>query len=379
MSRAAWGLIALVAACGDPDPMMTTIDAPSSSSDAAPDAGAPGRLVAYISGYGPNIAWYDVDLATGALAPISSIVSFRASPSFLALTKDRLYAAAESSGSRVGAYSIDRATGGLTFINDVASGGTGVAHVSIDATGKFVMTANYSSGSVAVLPVRADGGLNAATANPNAGGQAHQILTTPGNRHVLVPCKAADYVAQYTFDPMTGALAPNTPARVMTAAGAGPRHIAITPDGMHAYLVNELDSTLVAYSLAPATGLLTSLQTVSTRAGGATGTNTGAEIAVHPTGKFVYSSNRGDNNIAAFAINASTGMVTPAGHTPTGGMTPRMFAIDPTGRWMYVANQNSSNVVTFAINPTTGALTQMGTPLTVMNPSYVGFVELDPR
>lgn len=358
---------------------MTAIDAPSSTADAAPDAGAPGRLVAYISGYGPNIAWYDVDLSTGALAPISSVVSFRASPSFLAITRTHLYAAAESSGSRVGAYAIDRATGGLTFINDVASGGTGVAHVWIDATGKFVMTANYSSGSVAVLPVRTDGGLNAPAANPNAGGQAHQILTTPGNRHVLVPCKAADYVAQYSFDPITGALAANTPARVMTAAGAGPRHIAIAPDGKFAYLVNELDSTLVAYSLAPATGLLTSLQTITTRASGATGTNTGAEIAVHPSGKFVYSSNRGDNNIAVFAINATTGMVTAAGHTPTGGMTPRMFAIEPTGKWMYVANQSSSNVVTFAIDATTGALTRTGSPLTVMNPSYVGFVEIDPR
>lgn len=357
---------------------MTTIDAPSSSADAAPDAGAPGRLVAYISGYGPNIAWYDVDLATGALAPISSIVSFRTNPSFLAMTATHLYAAAESSGSRVGAYSIDRSTGALTFINDAASGGTGVTHVSVDATGKFVMTANYGSGSAAVLPVRADGGVEAPTQNPSPGARAHQIVATPGNRHVLVPCLAADWIAQYTFDPMTGALAPNTPARVMTAAGAGPRHIAIAPGGMHAYLVNELDSTLVTYSLAPSTGLLTSLQTVSTRASGATGTNTGAEIAVHPSGEFVYSSNRGDNNIAVFSINAGTGMVTPAGHTPTGGMTPRMFAIEPTGKWMYVANQNSSNVITFAIDGTTGALTRTGSPLTVMNPSYVGFVELDP-
>jgi 6-phosphogluconolactonase len=370
-------LIAMIAACGDGDPTMMTIDAPAPS-DAAPDAGAPGRLVAYISGYNPNIAWYDVDLATGALAPISSVVSFRTSPSFLALTGTHLYAAAES-GSRIGAYTIDRATGGLTFINDVASGGTGPAHVSIDATGKFVMVANYTSGSVAVMPVRSDGGLDAATQNPSPGGQAHQILATPTNRHVLVPCKAADYVAQYTFDPLTGALAPNTPARMMTAAGAGPRHIAFAPDGMHAYLVNELGSTLVAYSFAPSTGLLTSLQTVSTRASGATGTNTGAEIAVHPSGKFVYSSNRGDNNIAVFTINATTGMVTPVGHTPTGGMTPRMFAIEPTGTWMYVANQSSDNVITFAIDSATGALTQSGAPLAVTGPSYVGFIALDPR
>ena len=350
-------------------------DATPSGSDAAADApGPPKRLVAYISGYGPNIAWFDVDRATGALAPKSSIASFATNPSFLAIHGTHLYAASESA-SRIGAYAIDPSSGGLTFINAQSSGGNGPAHVSVDASGKFVLSANYGNGAIAVLPVRGDGGIDAATQNPNAGANAHQILTGPGNRAVIVPCKGTDRVVQYTFDPQTGALTPN--GSVMTAAGAGPRHLAFRPDGLTAYLINELDSTLVTLAFDQNTGRLSTQGTVSIRAAGATGTNTGAEIAVHPSGKFVYASNRGDNNLAVFAIAPSSGQVSLVGHVPTGGMTPRMFAIEPGGAWLYVANQNSGNVITFAIDPQTGMLTRTGQPVTAQSPSYVGFVELD--
>ena len=362
----------LVAGCGGDDAMMVPMpDAPNVPIDAA----VPAHIVTYVSGYGPNIAWLDLDAASGALTPVSSLVSARPSPSYLGMTGTHLYAASEGA-SRISAYTIDQATGALTLINDQPSGGNGPAHVAVDRAGKFVLVANYGNGMIAVLPIRSDGGLDAATQTINAGTNAHQILTDPSNTHVLVPCKGSDYVAQYTFDPTTGTLAANAVPRLMTAAGAGPRHLAFSPDGAHAYLINELDSTIVALSYDGGTGRLTTLQTVSARAAGATGTNTGAEIAVHPSGKWVWSSNRGDNNLAAFTIAPATGMITLLGHTPTGGTTPRAFAIDPTGGWLFAANQGSNTVTTFRIDGTTGALAARGTPLTAMQPSFVGFVGL---
>lgn len=361
----------LVAGCGDDAQMVVPMaDAPNPSIDAA----VPAHVVAYVSGYGPNIAWLDLNVATGALTAKGSIASARASPSYLAMTGTHLYAASEGA-SRILAYAIDPSTGALAFINDQPAGGSGPAHISVDRAGKFVLVANYGDGKISVLKIRGDGGLDAPLQTLDAGANAHQILTDPTNTHVLVPCKGANYVAQYLFDATTGRLTANGVPRFATANGAGPRHLAFAPDGAHAYLVNELDSTLVAMSYDGAAGRLAALQTVSTRAAGATGNNTGAEIAVHPSGKWVWTSNRGDNNLAAFTI-ASSGMVTAAGHTPTGGMTPRAFAIDPSGTWLFAANQGSSTVTTFRIEATTGALTATGTPLAATQPSFVGFVGL---
>lgn len=371
-----WIAIALaLCACGDDGgaPLDAAGDAITDDSMNI-DAGPPAHVVAYISGYSANIAWFDVDRDTGALAPVSSIASFANNPSFLAMTGTHLYAAAES-GNRVGAYAIDQVTGALTFINDVSSSGTGPAHVSVDTTGAYALVANYNNGSIAVLPVRGDGGLDAASQTLNAGQNAHQILTDRTNAFVLVPCKGDDWVAQYTFS--AGVLTANATPRATTANGAGPRHIAFAPGGQHAYLINENNSTLTAFSFDA--GRLTELHTLSTRATGASGANTGAEIVVHPSGDFVYASNRGDNNIAVFRIAPSTGMVTLVGHVPTGGMTPRNFALDPSGAWLYAANQNSDTVVTFSVDPTTGMPSPTGASMAFDNPSFIGFVSLPPR
>lgn len=364
-------MVALLGAgCGGDDAVIMSPDATNLPIDAA----VPAHIVTYVSGYGPNIAWLDLNVATGTLAPVASLASARPSPSYLAMTGTHLYAASEGA-SRISAYTIDRATGALTLINDQPSGGDGPAHVSVDRAGKFVLVANYGDGMISVLPIRADGGLDAATQTLFAGMNAHEILTDPSNTHVLVPCKGSDYVAQYVFDPATGTLTANAVPHAMTAAGAGPRHLAFAPDGAHAYLVNENASTLVAMSYDRGTGRLSTLQTLSTRAVGATGPNTGAEIAVHPSGTWVWASNRGDDNLARFTIASATGMVTLAGHTPAGGTTPRAFAIDPTGGWLVVANQGSNTITTFRIG-TTGALTASGTPLIATQPSFVGFVGL---
>jgi 6-phosphogluconolactonase len=371
--RIAWlALMVVAAACGEPGA------APDAAGDGMgsgmPDAAVPTRYVAYVSG-GANIDWYDVDKSTGALTHVSSIAAFRTGANFLAMHGTRLYAV--TSGDRVGAYSIDSATAGLTFINDVGTGGTGVAHVSVDRAGAYVMVANYGSGHIDVVPVRGDGGLGTALAPILAGVKAHQIITDASNKYVFVPCLGDDKVAQYLFNASTGALTANGTPQLDTANGAGPRHVAIAPDGKHAYLINELNSTLTALAFDSATGRLSEVQApVSTRASGAGGTNTGAEVVVHPNGKFVYGSNRGDNNIAVFAIDSTTGMVTEVDHTSTQGMTPRNFTIDPSGTLMYVANQNSGNVVPFKIDPSTGRLTPTASPVNVPTPQFVGIVEL---
>jgi len=371
--RIAWLglLVAVSGACGD--------DA-SGGSDAAGDGtgsadapGAPTRYVAYISG-GANIDWYDVDKTTGALSHISSVAAFRTGANFLAVHGLHLYAV--TSGDRVGAYTIDPASAGLTFINDVGTGGTGVAHVSVDRAGAWVMTANYGSGHVDVVPVRGDGGLGTALSPILAGVKAHQIITDASNKYVFVPCLGDDKVAQYQFDATTGALTANTPAALSTANMAGPRHIAFAPDAKHAYLINEVGSTLSALAFDSSTGRLTELQTVSTRATGAAGTNTCAEVVVHPNGKFVYGSNRGDNNIAVFAIDATSGMLTEVDHTSTQGMTPRNFTIDPSGTLLYAANQSSNTVVPFKIDPATGRLTATASSVSVPSPQFVGIVAL---
>ncbi len=366
-------LIAALGACGDDGgSMMMPPEDASMTIDTPPPP--PAHVVAYVSGYSANIAWFDLDRESGALTPVSTVASFANNPSFLAMTQTHLYAAAEG-GNRVGAYSIDQATGALTFINDVSSSGTGPAHVSVDNTGAYALVANYNNGAIAVLPVRGDGGLMPASQTLNAGANAHQIITDPSNAFVLVPCKGDDWVAQYTF--AAGTLTANATPHAMTANGAGPRHIAIRPGAQYAYLINENNSTLTAFSFSA--GRLTELHTVSTRAAGASGANTGAEIAVHPSGDFVYASNRGDNNIAVFRIAPATGMVTLVGHVPTGGMTPRSFALDPSGAWLYAANQNSDTVVTFAVDATTGMPSPTGASMAFDNPSFIGFVSLPPR
>lgn len=372
MKSAAW--IAFVVACGSSNPMSHD-DANPAGDAVVLDAAVVPHYVAYISGYGPHIAWFDFAPTTGVLIPVGSIAANQ--PSFLALTATHVYAVNEG-GNKVGAYAIDQATGALTFIDDVDSSGAGPAHVSVDHSGTYALVANYGGGTAAVLPIRADGGLNVAQLTLAPGTNAHAFLTDPANKFAFVPCKGSDYIAQFTFAAATGAVVANAVPDLASAVGAGPRHLAFAPDSAHAYVVTETASTLMALAYNTTTGQLSTLQTVSTRAPGATGTNTGAEVAVHPNGRFVYASNRGDNNIAVFSI-ASDGKVTPIAHTPTGGMTPRMFAIDPTGAWLLAANQNSSTVTTFAIDPATGVLTASATPLAIDQPSFVGFVALPAR
>lgn len=340
-----------------------------------------GRAVLYASGYDPNIHVFSIDPHTGALNQTSSTTSFGTNPSFMALSPNgaNLYAVDENEAGAVGAYAIDPATGALTFLNDVSSGGPSPAYVSVDHTGKYVFIPNYNGGTVSVLPVLAGGQLGSALQTLTVGVYPHMTLVDPSNRFVLVPCKGSDYVAELVFDAATGMLSPNAAApTIATATGAGPRHLAFHPSAKLVYLINETDSTLSAYGFDTTAGTLTlpAIDTQSTILPGVTG-NTAAEVWVHPSGRWVLGSNRGDDSIVVFAIDPATGKMTWQQRMPAGGATPRDFTFDLTGSLVFAADQSSNYVVTFAFDSTSGILfatTEVPVPATT--PAFVGVLRL---
>jgi 6-phosphogluconolactonase len=358
--------------------MMSDGTAPPPATDGG-DATAPlGPLVAYASGYGPNIDIFSVDPASGMLSSTSSVTAFGTSPSFLAVDRAaaHLYAVDENTTGRVGAYTIDATTGALTFLGAVSSGGNGPPFVTLDRSEAFVLVANYGDGTVSVLPVQPGGALGDAKSTLSVGVNAHMIITDLSNKFAFVPCLGSGYVAQFLFDATTGALTPNAVPHVMTATGAGPRHLAFHPNGKLAYLINETNSTLTAYALDTTAGTLAEIQTVSTIQSGFTGTNTAAEVWVHPSGAWVLGSNRGDDSLVVYAIDPATGKMTAAGSTKSGGTTPRDFTIAPTGTLVYAANQGTGNVAAFSFDPAHGTLTPTGAVVSVAAASFVGVVRL---
>lgn len=335
------------------------------------------------------------DSKTGQLSEPVLVAETR-NPSFLAVSPNEkcLYAVAEvddAQGKRAGAvrgYGIDVRTGKLTSLNQQASGGTGPCHVSVDATGKCVMVANYGSGSIAALPINPDGSLGEAattiqhtgsSVNPQrqAGPHAHFIAPSPDNRFALACDLGLDKVLVYQLDASAAKLTTNSPPFAVVAHGAGPRHLAFHPNGKFAYVINEMALTVTTFSYDASRGALFEEQTVSTVPTGfpATERDSCAEIAVHPSGKFVYGSNRGPHSIAVFAVHSQTGRLTPVQHESTGGITPRHFAIDPSGRWLLAENQNSDSVVVFSIDLASGKLTPTGQVVAVGSPVCAVFVK----
>jgi len=338
----------------------------------------------------------DFDSTTGRLSePI--LAAETRNPSFLAVNPDErfLYAVGEvndTQGKRAGAvnaYAIEAKTGKLTLLNQQTSGGTGPCHVSVDATGKCALVANYGSGSIAALPIRADGNLGEATSviqhtgssvNPRrqAGPHAHFLTPSPDNRFALACDLGLDQVLCYQLDAANAKLATNSPASATVAPGSGPRHFAFSPDGRFVYVINEMKLTITVFAYDSKTGGMTELQTLSTLPAHYTATDKDscAEITAHPNGKFIYSSNRGHDSIAVFAVDAKSGKLTLLQHESTRGKTPRHFAIDPTGRWLLAENQNSDSVVVFAIDTTTGRLKPTSQKVTVGSPVCAVFVKV---
>jgi 6-phosphogluconolactonase len=323
-----------------------------------------------------KIRVFAFDPTTYALTPVDTIAS-PANPSFLAIDPARrfLYAVGEST-SQITSFSIEPATGKLTSLaNSVGSGGNGPAHVSIDRDGRFVFAANYGGGTFAVFPRAADGRLGASSATRSFGGgaQTHQAITDPSNAFVLVPNKGLDAVAVFRLF-ADGGLADAG----LFPAGDGARHIAFAPSGLQAYVVDEIGSTVTAFTFDPASGALTSIQPpVSTLPAPVAG-NTGAEIAVTPDGRHVIASNRGDDSLAVFDIDATTFKLTRTARVPTGGTIPRHFDIDATGRFLFAANQGSGTVVVMKMDATSGIPTAVGTPLAVPSPAFAGIFYLNP-
>ncbi len=320
---------------------------------------------------------FRMDKATGKLTSLG-LAAETQNPTFQVVHPNGrfLYAANETNQGMVSAFSIDAASGALKLLNSASTKGNGPCHVSLDKAGKWLYAANYGGGSVAAFPVHDDGTVGEASAffqhagssvnaQRQAGPHAHIAALPPDSRYVFVADLGLDEILSYHVDASKGGLAPNDPPFAKVAAGSGPRHVAFRPDGKFAYVINEMLSTVTAFRYDAAHGSMQEIQTLSALPADFTGRNSGAEIAVHPSGKFLYSSNRGHDSIAIFKIDSAKGTLTATGHTPTQGKTPRNFAIDPSGSWLLAANQDSGNVVVFRIDKKTGALAPTGTTVEV--------------
>ncbi len=360
-----------------------------------------GKYLFYVGTYteegskSKGIYAYRYDADTAQITPLG-LAAETTNPSFVALHPNgRLLYAVNEVGNHKGpnsggvsAFSVDHATGKLTFLNEVPSRGADPCYITVDKTGKYVLVANYTGGSVAVFPVLADGKLGEASAfvqhtgkgsdpKRQEGPHAHSIDLSPDDRFAMVDDLGLDELLVYKFDSAKGSLTPNDPPFAKLDSGAGPRHFALRPDGKFAYVIAEMGHTVTVFSQDAASGRLQPLQTITTLPKDFTGRNDDAEIQVHPSGKFLYASNRGDDSIAIYAIDKRKGTLTQVGIVHTGGKEPRTFEIDPTGALLFAANQKSDTIVVFRIDGATGALAPTGKVLDVGSPVCVKFLSVE--
>lgn len=334
----------------------------------------------------------ELDTATGKLsAPV--LAAEVTNPSFLAIDPSQrfLYAVGEvgnfegKKGGAVSAFAIDGKTGDLKLLNQQSSEGPGPCHLVVDGKGKNVLAANYGGGSVCVLPIDADGKLGKASAFVQHQGSsvdksrqkaphAHSINVDAANRFAFAADLGLDKVLIYRFDPAKGTLTANDPPDATVAGGSGPRHFAFHPGGKHAYVINEMKNTITAFSYDAERGALKELLTVPTLPKDFKGNSSTAEVQVHPSGMFLYGSNRGHDSIVIFAIDPKTGALTYVGHQAEKIKTPRNFGIDPTGTFLLVANQGSGSVIVFRIDPKTGDLKPTGNAVEVGAPVCVKMI-----
>jgi 6-phosphogluconolactonase len=361
---------------------------------------SPKSLLVYVGTYtspkSQGIYAYRLDLESGKCTPLGLAAEVK-NPSFLAVhpNKKFLYAVSEISdldGKPTGgvtAFAIDAKTGKLRKLNGQSSQGAGPCHVIVDRSGSTVMVANYGGGSVASMPIAADGSLGPAASaiqhkgksvNPQRqeGPHAHSINVDPANRFAVAADLGLDQVLVYKLEPATSKLVPNDPPFAAVKPGSGPRHFAFHPSGKFAYVINEILCTVTAFAYDPQRGKLTEIETVTTLPEGVSlkPEFSTAEVQVHPSGRWLYGSNRGHHSLTVFEIDPSTGKLTFVQNEPTQGETPRGFGIDPTGRYLLAGNQDSDAITVFAIDPKTGRLSATGDKLEVGKPVCVKFVEL---
>ncbi|MGH9517489.1 MAG: lactonase family protein [Terriglobales bacterium] len=330
---------------------------------------------------------YDFDETSGKLTSLG-VAAETTNPSFLAVAPGNkfLYAVNElqkyegAASGGVTAFALDRQSGKLTQLDEVASRGADPCYISFDKTGKFALVANYTGGTVAVFPLASDGHVGEASSVQNDEGalgpnkerqehsHAHWIEVSARNRFAYVADLGLDRVLIYKFDASKGALIRAEPSSgkaatngkdffsATLAPGTGPRHVVFSQDGKFMYVLGEVDSTVTVFAN-NSNETFTSIQKISALPSGFSGKNDAAEIVIHPSGKFLYTSNRGDDSIAVFAIDRTTGKLTSIEHVPSGGKTPRNFAIDPAGTHLLVANEETGNIVEYQIDQATGKLT----------------------
>ncbi|HXK04274.1 MAG TPA: lactonase family protein [Verrucomicrobiae bacterium] len=323
--------------------------------------------------------------ATGKLTSLG-LVAETTSPSYLAVHPNQhfLYAVNEVNSGMVSAFEIDEAAGKLKPLNQVPSKGSGPCHLTTDKSGKWLYVANYNNGSVAAFPIHDDGSLGESSAfvqhtgssvNPQRqrGPHAHDTVISPDGRYVFVADLGLDQVLGYRVDAGRGGMATEDPAIAKLAPGTGPRHLAFRPDGRFLYVLSEMLCNVTAFRYDAARGTTEEMQTIPTLPADYTGTKSGAEIAVHRSGNYLYASNRGHDTIAVFRIDLTSGKLSPIGNVSTRGKTPRGFGIDPTGNWLFAGNQDSDNMTMFRIDLKTGNLSPVGDPIEVFSPVCVVF------
>ncbi len=328
-----------------------------------------------------------LNLETGELSdPV--LAAEAGNPSFLEIHPNGkfLYAVSEAGGDgSVSAYAIESDTGSLTLLNKQPSGGTGPCHVSIDHMGKNLLVANYGSGSASVIPIRSDGRLGKPTGfvqhtgssvnlRRQKGPHAHSINVSLDNRFAFAADLGIDKIMIYKLDIEKGTILANNPPFVKVRPGAGPRHFAFHPNGKYAYVINELDCTVTAFTYDSIVGALKETQNVTTLPDGFKGSNTCAEVRVHPSGKFVYGSNRGHDSIVVYRVELADGTLTYVEHETANIRTPRNFNIDPTGKFCLVANQGGDSVIVFRVNNKSGSLEPTNHKVSIAQPVCVRFL-----
>ncbi len=332
-------------------------------------------------GKGFSLAHFDTD--TGALTKPKFLIADEM-PAFFVIHPDghHLYTCNSTNTLHgegwISAYAIEPKTGQLTFLNRKSSGGSNPSYITLDKTSRFALVANYQGGNVTVTAIKPDGSLGDRTGsdqhtghsvNPERQTQpyAHSIIVDPSNRFALSADLGVDKLYIYRFDEHDGSLMP-IPPFVAVKPGSGPRHVKFHPNARWVYLINELANTVTGFNWNAAKGSLAEFQTISTLPAGFTGSNTAAELEIHPNGRFLYGSNRGHDSLVVFAIDPANGKLSLVEHVSSRGKLPRNFTFDPTGRWILCTNHGSDNAVVFRVDDATGKLARLGLPIEVPFP-----------
>ena len=345
--------------------------------------------LAYIGSYGKGVYAFRFDAAAVKLEPMG-MVGAVVNPSFLAAGRDfrYLYAVSELEGKAEGAvagFSIDRSNGSLKILNTRPSGGQAPCHLAVDHTGKALIVANYVTGGVSSYPIEKDGRLgpmaslmtahgSSANKQRQEGPHAHEVVISADNQRVYVPDLGLDHIRIYRLDAATAKLTPNDPPFAQEEPGLGPRHMVFSHDEKYAYVVNEIKPFVTVFRHDASTGALNLIQKVGTIPSDFSGENTGAEIVLDRSGRYLYTSNRGHDSLQVFAVDPGHGTIRRIQIMSTGGKTPRGFAIDPTGQFLFVGNQDSNQLAIFKVNSQTGDLSDTGQKYETPSPVDVLFV-----